>query len=174
MKNTPVKERLERYTLAREPGGVRITFDQRKGAVVNAAFGVALAVLGYVWDAPVGTVVMGGGVVWTLFSMLAYSSERVTELGEVLTYRNGRKARTLSVDEVIEVAVRVRRGSRGRRKQSVLPWSVEIRGGGQKPFASYRFQEEEPARKFAAYLSHALGTALVDRTDPPRAAPGAS
>lgn len=157
--------RFERYTIEPRTYGARITFDQRRNAMANIACGVILAVFGYLWDAGMGTVLLWIGILWALLAMRAYGDERTTELGEVLTYQHGKTERTLPRQEVTEVALRLRRRTGRRRKESVLPWEVEIRGSGKKPFATYRFQEEEAARGFAARLSEELGTAVADRSD---------
>lgn len=83
----------------------------------------------------------------------------------MLVYRTKRKERTLPRQDVVEIAVRVRRVPGRRRKESALPWDVEIWGGGKKPFVSYSFQKEEPARAFAGHVANALGVALADLSD---------
>lgn len=163
---TIMSEKYERYTIENEAGGVRISFDQNKNAVVNLGFGLVLAVAGYLWDASLGTVVMWVGVAWALLAARAYNSDRVTEVGEDLSYRNGRKTRTMSRADLTELVLRLKRRARRTAKQSVLPWSVEIWGDDRKPFASYTFQAEGPARAFASRLGDALDLTPTERVEP--------
>lgn len=78
----------------------------------------------------------------------------------------GRKARTMSRADLTKLVLRLKRRARRTAKQSVLPWSVEIWGGDRKPFASYTFQAEGPARAFASRLGDALDLTPTERVEP--------
>lgn len=160
-----MEDQFERYTVEENAGTARVTFDQGGNALVNVGFGAILAVVGFVLEGTPGIVLVVLGAGWALLAWRASSDRRVTEIGDGVAYRHRDRERVIPREEVTEVALRVSRKPRRRRKRSVLPWRVEIRSDEEKPFASYRFQEEEAARGFAAWLSDRLAVPLTDRTD---------
>lgn len=158
-----MKETFERYTIAPEGDRLRITFDQRRNALVNIACGLVLALAGYVWEDSFGTVLLWIGIGWAVLAGKAYSSERETELGNLLICRTGRKERTMPRSDVSELVLRLRSRPKRSQKQSVLPWEVQIWGAEKRPFATFSFQDEKPAREFIQRIGHALGEPVVER-----------
>ena len=160
-----MSESFERYTIERNGSGIRITFDQRKNAAVNFACGIVLAVFGSVTDVTAGPVIMWIGIIWAVLAARGYSSERETEMGDMITYRNGKKVRSMPRNEVKDLVLRLQWRPRRHKKQSVLPWVVEVWGSRKKPFATYSFQDEKPARAFAAGIGEALQMTPTERIE---------
>ena len=65
--------------------------------------------------------------------------------------------------DVSELVLRLKWRPKRSRRQSVLPWEVQIWGSEKWPFATYSFQDEGAAREFVERVGNALGEPVVER-----------
>lgn len=154
---------FERWTLQAGPRGPELHLDQGRNVVVNLFFGAGLVAAG-MWFvrrpdfSGLGVALLLFGAFWLLVSVLAGRDARIVRLGheEIARVSRGGKIRE-SWPRSRPAAVEIRRkpGRRGRARP--LPWEVDVVDAEGLAFkATFRFQEEEPARSLAAELAEML------------------
>lgn len=157
---------FERWILEEGPGGSRLRLEQKKNAGVNLAFGIGIvAVGGWMLTRPdiagFAKWVIGFGVFWVTFSLLAGREVRTVRLGGdhiVMEGKGGKVRDTWARDRPVALTIRKKRRERRKKGGVPLPWRVAlVDHEGARFRAELRFQEEETARALAEELAGRLG-----------------
>ncbi len=159
-----------RWIVEEEGGDLVVRLEPARGIVLNAVAGAAVTA-GGLWlqsrpeSGGVGSGVMLVGLFWLLMAALAWIGDRQLRITaeELIWERTPGGSDRYPRDAVRGVRIVGMAGGGGRLRTPALPWRVELepRESGTVLPMSFRFGDEEAARRLARRLSSRLSVPLL-------------